>query len=125
MAGKAEAERSGLDTAKLVAAVLLVVAGVVAFYWFEANSLLYRVLGLLAIVGMAIGIFFTTTPGRSLWIFLNDSRNEVRKMVWPTRAEALQTTLIVILVVIIVAIFLWLVDMFLGWSVRSIIGTGA
>ncbi len=125
MTGKAEVERSGVDTAKLVAAVLLLVAGVLAFYWFAAESLLFRVLGLLAVVGVAVGIFATTAPGRALWGFLGESRNEVRKMVWPTRAEALQTTLIVILVVIIVAIFLWLVDMFLGWAVRSIIGTGA
>ena len=75
-------------------------------------------------IAVSIGIAMQTEKGRSLWIFFQDSQIEVRKVVWPTRQETLQTTMIVILVVIIVSIILWLLDMFLGWSVRSLMGQG-
>ena len=124
MAGKAEIQSSGLDTAKLSAAIALLVAAVAAFYYYADQSLLYRVVGLLAVVAVAAGISLTSAPGRRLWSFLQDARTEVRKMVWPTRAETLQTTLVVIVMVIIVGIFLWLLDMFLGWAVKLLIGHG-
>jgi preprotein translocase subunit SecE len=123
MASKTEVQSSGLDTAKLAVAALLLVAGVVAFYWYQDQSTLYRILGLLAIVAVAAGIALTTAKGRSIVSFLQDSRTEVRKMVWPSRTETVQTTLVVFLVVIVVGIFLWLLDMFLGWLIRLIIGT--
>ena len=66
----------------------------------------------------------TTPKGRGIWRFAVDARTEVRKVVWPTRQETLQTTLIVIVMVIIVAIILWLLDIFLGWSIRSLMGQG-
>jgi preprotein translocase subunit SecE len=116
-------EDSSLDTAKLVVASLLLGAGVVAFYWYQDQSTLYRVLGLLAIVAIAAGIALTTAKGRATYSFLQDSRTEVRKMVWPSRTETAQTTMVVFLVVVIVGIFLWLLDMLLGWLIRFIIGT--
>ncbi|SEP63638.1 preprotein translocase subunit SecE [Ectothiorhodospira magna] len=121
MAGKAEVEGAGFDTVKLLVAVGLLVAGVIGFYWFSDESTLFRVLGLLAISGIAVGIVFTTAKGRALAGFLQDSRTEVRKMVWPTRVETLQTSLVVLAVTILVAIMLWLIDMFLGWSIREFI----
>jgi preprotein translocase subunit SecE len=124
MVAKAEEKVSGFDTVKLVVAVVLLLAAVAAFYVYAEQSLLYRVLGLLAVVGLSTAIAITTMPGRRLWGFLQDSRTEVRKMVWPTRAETVQTTLIVLVIVIIVGIFLWLLDMFLGWGVKALIGQG-
>ena len=124
MAKAEEAQGSGFDTIKLAVAVGLLVVGVLGFYWYADESLLFRVLGLLAVALVAIGIVFTTALGQSLAGFLKESRTEVRKMVWPTRAEATQTTLIVIVVVILVGIFLWLLDMLLAWGVRMFIGTG-
>jgi preprotein translocase subunit SecE len=124
MAKAEDVEGSGFDTIKLAVAVGLLVLGVLGFYWYADASLLYRVLGLLAVALVAVGIVFTTALGQSLAGFLQESHTEVRKMVWPTRAEATQTTLIVIVVVILVGIFLWLLDMFLAWGVRMFIGTG-
>ncbi|ACL73417.1 preprotein translocase subunit SecE [Thioalkalivibrio sulfidiphilus] len=124
MAKAEETQGSGFDTIKLAVAVGLLVVGVLGFYWYADESLLFRVLGLLAVALVAIGIVFTTALGQSLAGFLKESRTEVRKMVWPTRAEATQTTLIVIVVVILVGIFLWLLDMLLAWGVRMFIGTG-
>lgn len=123
MASKTEVQNSGMDTAKLAAAVLLLTGGVIAFYWYQDQSTLYRVLGLVAITVIAVAIALTTAKGRNTVEFLQDSRTEVRKMVWPTRAETAQTTLIVFLVVIIVGIFLWLLDLLLSWLIQFIIGT--
>ncbi len=122
MAGKVEVQGSAFDTVKMIVSVMLLVLGVAGFYYYAEESTLYRVLGLLAIVGVVIGIMLTTAKGKSLWGFLKESRTEVRKMVWPTRAETVQTTLIVFVLVIIVGIFLWLLDMFLGWAIRFVIG---
>ncbi len=113
-----------MDTAKLAAAVLLLVGGIFAFYYFAAYSVLLRVLGLLAIGGLAAAVALQTTPGRRLWQFFFDVRQEVRKVVWPTRQETLQTTLIVVVMVLIVGIVLWLFDMVLLSILRFLTGQG-
>jgi len=122
MPDNAEAVNRMLETIKLSGAVLLLLVGVVGFYYFGDASTLYRVLALLAVAGVAVGIIMTTQPGQGAWSFLQESRTEVRKVVWPSRQETVQTTLIVIAVVILIGIFLWLVDMFLGWAVQLFIG---
>lgn len=117
-----EGRDTTLDTVKLSAAVLLLVAGIGAFYALPDYSTLLRVLGLLVLVGLAVALFATTQRGGELFHFMKGARQEVRKMVWPTRQEALQTTLIVVVLVILVGIFLWLVDMLLGWGVSHVVG---
>jgi preprotein translocase subunit SecE len=112
------------DILKLAIAILVVTSGIVGFYIFADQSLLLRTIGLLICVSVSIYIALQTDKGRTAWIFFHDAQIEVRKVVWPTRQETVQTTLIVILVVILVSIILWLLDMFLGWSVRSIMGQG-
>lgn len=124
MKSKTLTEKSPADTIKLVAAAVMLGAGIVGFYVYEDQPDLYRVVGLLAVVAMAIAIGVTTTQGQTLWGFLKESRTELRKVVWPTRQETLQTTLIVLIVVMIVAIFLWLMDMFLFWAVDAIVRPG-
>lgn len=108
------------DKLKLLLAVLVLAAGIGAFYYYAEQTTLVRVIGLLLAGGVAIAIALQTEPGRKAWEFLLESRNEIRKVVWPTRKETLQTTLVVIIVVIIVAIILWLLDTFLLWAVRSL-----
>ena len=124
MATNTEAKGSILDTIKLLLALAILIAGIVGFYYFEDESLLYRVLGLLAVVGVAIGVSLMTVKGKNLISFMGMSRVEVRKMVWPTRAETMQTTLIVFILVVILAIFLWIVDMLLGWGVKELLSVG-
>ncbi len=124
MNSPAEAGGAGLDTAKLAAAALLLVGGIYAFYYFAAYSVLLRVVGLLAISGAAAAIALQTDPGRRLWQFGLDARMEVRKVVWPTRQETLQTTLIVIVMVLIVGIVLWLFDLVLMGILRFLTGQG-
>jgi preprotein translocase subunit SecE len=119
-----ETQASGLDTVKLAMALLLLGGGVVAFYWFGEQSLLLRVLGLLAVAGIAIAIASQTAKGRSIWGFMGDTRTDVRKVVWPTRAETVQTTIAVMVMVFVLGIILWLLDMFLFWAIRVLTGQG-
>jgi len=124
MVAKAETRSSWLDTLKLWVALALLAAGVFAFYWFGDQSPLYRALGLIVVAAVALGIGYTTGKGRRFLGFMQDSRTELRKVVWPTRTEAMQTTLIVLLVVLLVGIFLWLLDMLLSWGFGAITGIG-
>ena len=121
MVTKTEQTTSAIDTFKLMTAVLVLIAGVVGFYYFEEESQLLRVLGMLAVAVVAFLIAATSEPGRRGLGFVKDSRVEVRKVVWPTRQETLQTTIAVLFMVILVAIMLWLFDMFLGWGVSKIL----
>jgi preprotein translocase subunit SecE len=122
---QAEAPTTVTDVVKQVFSVVFVVAGVTAFYYFsEAVPLLYRVLGLLAIVLAAMGLMLTTGVGQSVWQFALDSRQEVRKVVWPTREETVRTTLLVFAMVTIVGLILWALDAFLFWGVRFLTGQG-
>jgi len=107
-----------MDTIKLILAVLILVAGVAGFYYYETEALLYRVIGLLTMVGIALGIIYTTLIGQSVVGFGRDARAEVRKVIWPTRQETVQTTMMVLVTVIIIGIFLWLVDMVLIEAVQ-------
>lgn len=125
-----EDQGSSLDTVKLIISVTLLFLGIVGFYYFESwqgqpVSLLLRVLGLLAVVGAAVAIALSSLSGKRLLGFMRDSRLEVRKMVWPTRAETLQTTLMVMIIVLILSIFLWGVDSLLGWGVKTMLGGGS
>jgi preprotein translocase subunit SecE len=124
MNARAEAGATGLDTVKLVAAAVLLVAGIYGFYHFAAYSTLLRVVGLLVIGGGAAAVALQTEQGRRLWQFAGDARTEVRKVVWPTRQETVQTTLVVIVMVLILGIVLWLFDMILISILRFLTGQG-
>jgi len=121
---QAEAVTSVFDVVKQVFSVVFVVAGISAFYYFSGVQLLYRVIGLLAVMSLVTGMMLTTDLGRSVWGFVLESRQEVRKVVWPTREETVRTTLLVFAMVFIVGIVLWLLDMFLFWGVRLLTGQG-
>ncbi len=122
---KAEQERSGAsgaDTFKLLAALAVLIAGIVGFYWFSGGHFAIRVLGLTAAMLIAAGLALITAPGRSLLGFVDETRFELRKVTWPTRQETVQTTIVVFVVVTIISIVLWLVDMLLSWFVRTLVG---
>jgi len=113
-----------VDKIKLAVAVLLVIAGIAGFYHYADQALLYRVLGLLVVIGIAIAIALTSQPGMAALSFGRSAVLEVRKSVWPSRRETTQTTLIVMVMVILVGIMLWLFDMFLLWAVKLLTGQG-
>ena len=118
-------QTSGLDSAKLAVAIALVIGGIFAYYWFETQAWYLR--GAYMLAGTLLGLFFAwqTAVGRNTLSFILSSRNEVRKMVWPTRQETLQTTMAVIVVVLITGILMWGLDLFLFWALRGITGQGA
>jgi preprotein translocase subunit SecE len=124
MNARAEAGSSGIDTVKLVVSATIIFVGIWAFYFFAGYSLLLRVVGLLALSGGAVAVALTTQPGRKLWRFASDSRMEVRKVVWPTRQETIQTTLIVMVMVFLLGILLWLFDLVLMAILRFLTGQG-
>ena len=114
-----------LDTFKLMLAIAVLIAGIVGFYYYEAESLLYRVLGVVFATAVAVAISATTVLGQNLIGFGREARMEVRKVVWPSRQETVQTTFMVIVAVIIIGIFLWLIDMLLAEAIQLLTGTGA
>ncbi|MBT2968483.1 MAG: preprotein translocase subunit SecE [gamma proteobacterium symbiont of Ctena orbiculata] len=124
MNSKSQVEASSLDTVKLALAVGIIVGGIYGFYYLDSYSQLLRVLGLLALVAVAAFITYQTTVGRTVWEFASASRIEVRKVVWPSRQETVQTTLIVFVMVLIMGIVLWLFDMMLGAILKALTGTG-
>lgn len=111
---------SGLDVLKYVLSLVLVIAGVVAFYYFSNYSQLYRALGMVVVVVISLIMMMTTGVGRRSWLFAQEAKLEVRKVVWPSRSETMQTTLMVFVMVIIVGLILWLLDMFLFWAITSL-----
>jgi len=106
----------------MVVAVLVLVAAITGFYYFADQSTPLRVAALLGAAGIAVWITLQTDQGRTLWNFIQDAQIEVRKVVWPTRQETAQTTLLVFVVVIITALILWGLDTLLGWAIRGLIG---
>lgn len=113
-----------VDKVKSIVAGLLVVAGVAAFYYFGDKLMIARVgmvLGGLAAGGL---LFLTTEWGRQFKAYAQESVDEVRKVVWPTRKETLQTTAIVFVFVLIMALLLWLIDGSLLWIMKKLIGRG-
>jgi len=125
MKTQAEAPIVLFDVVKQVFSVLFIVAAVAAFYYFsETIPLLYRVIGLLVVVLAVLGMMFTTSIGKSIWLFILEAKQEVRKVVWPTREETMRTTLLVFAMVTLVGLILWFLDMFLFWGVRLLTGQG-
>ena len=122
MNAKTAPEASKLDGLKWLLVLLLVGAGIAGNAHFAEESLLYRVLGLVAITIVAGFIAITTAKGVAFWTLLKEARVEIRKVVWPTKAETRQTTLIVLGVVLLIGLILWGLDSALSWAISVIIG---
>ncbi|TXR39494.1 preprotein translocase subunit SecE [Ectopseudomonas mendocina] len=119
---KAEAKDSRFDLVKWLVVAALVVVGVVGNQYFSAEPVLYRVLGLVVLGAVAAFVAFQTVRGQAFAVLLKEARVEIRKVVWPTRQETTQTTLIVVAVVLVMALLLWGLDSLLGWLISLIVG---
>ena len=111
-----------LDALKWLLVIAIVAAGVVGNSHFSAESVLYRALALLVLASIAILVALQTAKGVAIADIVRGALVELRKVVWPTRQETNQTTLIVIAVVIVMAIILWLLDTLFGFIASNIIG---
>jgi preprotein translocase subunit SecE len=116
-----ETVSTGADKAKLAGAVLLLVGAIVAFYALGKQDLWVRVGALLLLIVAAVALFFTSESGRQLIAFGRDSVREVKKVVWPTRKEAMQMTGYVFAFVFVMAFFLWVTDKTLEWVLYDLI----
>jgi preprotein translocase subunit SecE len=116
-----ETVSTGADKAKLAVAGGLVVAAVVAFYMLGRQDLWVRVGALILLLAAAVATFFTSEPGKQLVAYGRDSIREVKKVVWPTRKEALQMTGYVFAFVFVMALFLFLTDKTLEWLLYDLI----
>ncbi|WP_105101984.1 preprotein translocase subunit SecE [Microbulbifer pacificus] len=122
MNAKVEAKTFRLDGLKWLLVVLLVGAAVAGNSYYAEIPLLYRVLAIVALCLAAAFVAVQTEKGSGFWNLLREAQNEVRRVVWPTRQEATQTTLIVVVFVLLMAIILWALDSGLGWLASKIIG---
>ena len=112
------------DRIKLGLALLLVAAGIAGFYWLAEQAMVLRVVAVLAGIGAATAVAWFTEPGRQFFAFSKEAWSETRKVVWPTRKETFQTTGVVFALVVVVALFLWVVDASLMWAVKLLMGQG-
>ena len=109
------------DKMRLALAVVLVLAGLVAYYMLVAQGPWVQWGGLLVALVAAVVVFFTSETGRELVAFGRDAIRETKKVVWPERKEALQITLYVFAFVVVMALFLWLTDKTLEWVFYDLI----
>lgn len=116
---------SARDTALLVAAVALLLGGLVAYYAFAQWPIAARIAVVVGGLVLAIGAFAVSAHGRQLWQFVLGSRVELRKMVWPTLPETRTITLIVFVFVAVLGVFFWVIDWVLAWGTRHLLGGGA
>ncbi|HBO6119136.1 TPA: preprotein translocase subunit SecE [Pseudomonas aeruginosa] len=122
MNAKAEAKESRFDLLKWLLVAVLVVVAVVGNQYFSAQPILYRVLGILVLAVIAAFLALQTGKGQAFFSLAKEARVEIRKVVWPSRQETTQTTLIVVAVVLVMALLLWGLDSLLGWLVSMIVG---
>ena len=116
-----ETVNTGADKAKLVAAVVLVVASVSGFYLLTKQGPLAQWGALIIGLMVAAGVFLSSESGRQLIAFAKDAWREVKKVVWPTRKETLQMTAYVFAFVVVMALFLWLTDKTLEWVLYDLV----
>ena len=112
------------DKIKIALAALLAVAGIAAFYYFSEHPAVIRFVAILVGLAAGSGVFWTTEPGKRFYVYAQESVVETKKVVWPNRKETLQTSGIVFVFVVVMALFLWLVDASLLWVVQKLMGQG-
>ena len=117
-----EAASNKLDSVKWLLVVLLVGAGIYGNSYFSDESLLYRVIAMLVVAGIATFVAVTTVKGASAWSMIKGARTEIRKVIWPTRQETTQTTIIVLIFVVLCGLFFWALDSVLGWVASLLLG---
>jgi len=125
METRVEEQPTIVDTAKLALGVVILLAGLVAYYYFGDASAFLRTVGVLLALALGAVVALTSLQGRTLWKFILGARIELSKVVWPTREETIQTTIVVLVVALIGGVIFFSLDFFLGWIVTRITGQGS
>jgi len=110
-----------VDKIKLVVAGVLAVAGIAGYYLLSESSILLRILSVVAGMAAGIAVALSSTFGKVFVVFARESLAEVKKVVWPTRKETMQTTAAVFAFVVVMAVFLWVSDKTLEWVLYDLI----
>jgi len=113
---------SAKDSALMTLSIVVLFAGIVAFYWFEEQALLIRIAMVIAGLAAAAGLMWFSWYGREFWQFVLAARIELRKVVWPEREETIKTTYVVFFFAIVMGVFFWLLDMVLTYLTRLLGG---
>ncbi len=116
-----ETVSTGADKAKLGGAAVLLVAALAAFYVLGKQDLWQRVAALIVLLAAAVALFFTSESGKQLIAFGRDAVREAKKVVWPSRKEAMQMTGYVFAFVFVMALFLWITDKTLEWVLYDLV----
>ena len=114
-------ENSVADKIKLAVAAALGIAGIAGYYWFATSSILLRILSVVAGIAAGVAVAWMSAPGRDFVVFAREALVEVKKVVWPTRKETMQTTAAVFAFVVVMAVFLWVSDKTLEWVLYDLI----
>lgn len=114
--------RSPLDIFLWLVIAVLIAGGIVANFYFSSFSLAIRLVGWIVMAAILVGLALQTNFGKTSWNFIKEARMEMRKVTWPTRQETVQTTLVVVAMVVVVALILWGIDTFLLWGVGALTG---
>lgn len=109
---------------RLSLTVLILIAGFASFYMLAEQPVVFRVLSVLIGLGAAAAVFWTTPKGKEIFGFLIEAKNEAKRVVWPTRKETIQMTLVVFIFVVLAAIFLAFVDIGFSYIINLILGRG-
>lgn len=125
METREDTEPTIFDTAKLLLALVILVSSIFAYYYYSNESALLRAIGVLIAFLAAVWVAFQSAQGQTLWKFIQGSRVELRKVVWPTREETIQTTVVVLVFATIMGVFFWLLDLSLLWFTGFVTGRGS
>jgi preprotein translocase subunit SecE len=124
MSAQTETSESGvLDSIKLLIASVALIGGLYAYYYYEADlAQAIRVLMVLGGTIAGIGIAMTSVQGQRLWHFIQGSRVEIRKVIWPTKQETTQTAIAVFVFTLVMMLFFWILDTGLLWLTQKLVG---
>jgi preprotein translocase subunit SecE len=111
-----------MNAFKWLIIVVIIAAGVVANLYYSQVDVAYRAAIGIGVAVVVLGIAYTTTQGATAWAFVRSARTEMRKVVWPTRQETIQTALVVVAMVVVTALILWGIDTLFMWIVGMITG---
>jgi preprotein translocase subunit SecE len=117
-----------VNIVKLGVAFLLIVAGIAGYYYLQGSAIpfaeLLRVVSVLLGVALAAAVLWTSEPGKNFFVFAKESVAEAKRVVWPTWKETYQTTGVVVLFAVVMALFLWAVDATLLFAINKLMGRG-
>lgn len=117
MSNDAASDTSMMDGLKWSIVFFLFIGGIAANYYYNSLPVPLRVMGGIALVGAMLGVASLTAKGKQAWSFVKDARVELRKVVWPTRQETVQKTVLVVVAVLVVGLILWGIDSILLWLI--------